>query len=232
MFNADNVTDSVKTLEGTTGWAITSASSSPSTVTMTYKSHLELFFYPSAFATADSSRSSQNESIRLTYVANSLPQRPIPLTTTLRFFLQLLRASLHALPQCTTRIPELLNLIKVGWDAALQVVEAERRLSLDGMTHSRILSDERLAICCAVLLPKVRTKVFATYEIAAWVGDNLDFCVAAKPTVEVVYGEKYNEKMMTEFLINKTGKRVDGWDGAVGELRTRLVAKGPKAVTR
>lgn len=195
---------------------------------MSYKSHLELYFQPSAFQTEDSSTNRQNADIALTYVANPTPYKTLPLTTTLRFFLQLLRASLHALPQCTTRIPDLLRLVSSGWDTALAVTEAERRLGVESLTDVRILSDERLAVDCNVLLPIVRTKVRATYEVAAAVGEGMELSIHATPSVKVVYGERFNEKKMTEFLVSQTGKGIEGWELAVREVRARLVAKVAK----
>lgn len=91
---ANRFADSVKSLEDTYGWTITTATSSPPTVTMTYKSSLQLFFHPSAFRNPGQEASNRpNAPIGLTYTGTTQP-----LPTTLRFFLQLLRASLHALP--------------------------------------------------------------------------------------------------------------------------------------
>ena len=64
---------------------------------MTYKSSLQLYFHPSAFFTTSTTMTQpsnrSNASIGLTYINATQP-----LSTTLRFFLQLLRASLQALP--------------------------------------------------------------------------------------------------------------------------------------
>lgn len=224
---ANKRTESIESLERTYGWSITSAASSPPTVTMTYKSQLQLFFHPAAFA---SNAKSNNKPISLTYTPNQ------QLSTTLRFFLQLLRAALQALPQSSTRVADLLALVSGGWDTALSVREAERRLHLEGMTESRIVSDERLCISSRLLLPKVRTKVRVSFDVGASVsvneGESMELSTSVEPSVKVVYGEQYNDKKMTEFLQKEVGNGIEGWDGAVRELRERLLARGVKGGKR
>lgn len=110
---------------------------------------------------------------------------------------------------------------------------AERRLNLEGMTETRIISDESLALSSLVLLPKVRTKVRVTFAVSAAVGadeesGNLEVSTTVSSTVKVVYGEPYNEKKMTEFVVKEVGDGFEGWDGVVKDLRERLVARGSK----
>ena len=193
---------------------------------MTYKSQLQLFFHPGAFSQpSQASRSRPNAPISLTY---STGQQN--LGTTLRFFLQLLRASLQALPQSTTRVADLLSLVNNGWETALSVAEAERRLNLEAMTESRIVSDERLAISSTILLPKVRSKVRVAFEVTAAVGEaeGMKLSTSVEPRVKVVYGEPYNEGKMTEFVAKEVGSSLEGWSEVVRELRGRLVARGAK----
>jgi len=146
----------------------------------------------------------------------------------------LLRASLQALPQFSTTVSALLNLISSGWDIALAVAEAERRLVLETPTSARILSDERLLMEAEILLRDVKTKVRVGYEISAAVAtrdddsDSLELSVNVEPAVRVVYGEPYNETKMQEFVKKNVGGEVEGWDTAVRQLRTRLIARGAK----
>ena len=200
-------------------------------MTMAYKSHLQLFFHPANFNTHCANKTSAapaNAPISLTYTAATQP------TTSLRFFLQLLRASLQALPQFSTTVSALLNLISSGWDIALAVAEAERRLVLETPTSARILSDERLLMEAEILLRDVKTKVRVGYEISAAVAtrdddsDSLELSVNVEPAVRVVYGEPYNETKMQEFVKKNVGGEVEGWDTAVRQLRTRLIARGAK----
>ena len=205
---------------------------------MTYASHLKLFFHPLAFQSGDSpAQRGQNSPISLSYSGAR------ELGTTLRFFLQLLRASLHALPQFETRVGALLGLVARGWDVATAIVDAEKRLGLEAMTEARIVSDEKLTISSTLLLPKVRTKVRVAFHITAAVaglssgsaedgeeGEPLELTTTVEPNVEVVYGEPYHEKKMSEFVAKEIGGGLEGWEGAVRELRERLIARGAKGV--
>ena len=102
------------------------------------------------------------------------------------------------------------------------------------MTDSRIVSDERLSISSTLLLPKVRTKVRVSFDIAAAVGESetMELSTTIEPSVKVVYGEQYNEKKMTEFVEKETTGSFESWDGAVRELRERLIARGAKGVKK
>ncbi|KAK5700604.1 hypothetical protein LTR97_005121 [Elasticomyces elasticus] len=221
--------DSVTKLEETYGWSITSASSYPPTVTMSYRSQLQLFFHPAAFhVQSQSAKSRPNATISLVYIAQDRNQQPKELTTTLRFFLQLLRANLQALPQSSTRVPDLLGLVSSGWDTALKIAEAERRLNIETLTTSRIVSDERLAVESTVLLPAVRTKVRVSYELLAAVGEGMQLSTTLEAAARVVYGEQYNEAKMTKFVNERVGDVAEGWSGAVREMREKLIATGAK----
>ena len=221
-------TESIASLEEQYGWSITSASSSPPTVTMTYRNQLQIFFHPAAFLQPDQQNLDRpNAPIGLIYTLTK------PLGTTLRFFLQLLRASLQALPQSSTRVSDLLHLVSNGWETAQSVAEAERRLNIEGMTEARIISDESLSISSLLLLPQARTKVRVTLDVSAAVGagdeDGLELSTTVSSAVKVVYGESYNEKKMSDFVAKEIGDGFEGWDGVVRDLRERLIARGSKS---
>ena len=221
--------ESVKNLEDTYGWTITTATSSPPTVTMTYKSSLQLFFHPSAFRTTSQDEPTRpNRPIGLTYTGTT----PHPLPTTLRFFLQLQRASLHALPQSTTRISSLLHFVSSGWTTALHIAESERRLSIEGITDTRIVSDERLSIASLILLPKTRTKVRISFEILAAIGEGLTLSESVEVDARVVYGEALNVNKMREVLQGTVGGGFEGWEGAVRELKGMLLSEAARVVKR
>ena len=131
-------------------------------------------------------------------------------------------------------MPDLLRLISRGWTTAQSVAEAERRLGIETLTESRIVSDESLSIVSSILLPKVRTKVRVTFDVSAAVGGDgeggLELSTTVNPVVKVVYGEPYNEQKMTEFVGREVGDGFEGWSGVVKELREKLVARGRKGV--
>jgi kinetochore protein Spc7/SPC105 len=103
---------------------------------------------------------------------------------------------------------------------------------METLTDVRILGDERLAIEASILLPRVRTKVRATFEVAASVGADLKVSTSVQPRVVVVYGEQYNEKNMSEFLRGAVGAGFEDWDVAVRGMREKLVARGPKGARK
>jgi kinetochore protein Spc7/SPC105 len=195
---------------------------------MTYKSSLQLFFHPSAFRNPGQEASNRpNAPIGLTYTGTTQP-----LPTTLRFFLQLLRASLHALPQCTTKVSSLLHFVSSGWTTALAVAESERRLAIEGLTETRIVSDERLSIASLILLPKTKTKVRISFDILAAIGEGLALIESVEVDVRVVYGETLNEKKLKEVLQGTVSGGVDGWESAVREVKAMLLSKGGAKVVQ
>ncbi|KAF1834168.1 Spc7-domain-containing protein [Decorospora gaudefroyi] len=218
----------VTALEQAHGWSITSASST--SITMTHMNDLELYFQPSAFSTGSNT---PNESISLAYIGDSATPHPRPLTTSKRFFLQLIRAHLHGIPQSRARISSLLALVKNGWATALAVAEGVRWLEHHSITEEFILSDERMAISTNMLLPTLQTKIKATFEVGVDLGkESVETEVSAK--AEVVYGEKYGEEKMGAFLRDFCGNQVKGvqdmavWADAMLDLAARLRKTGRK----
>jgi kinetochore protein Spc7/SPC105 len=197
---------------------------------MTHNNDLELYFQPSAFATG---KNTPNASISLSYVGDSALAHPRPLTTSKRFFLQLIRAHLHCIPQSQTKIASLLSLVKNAWATALAVADGVRWLEHSYITDQMILSDERMAISANMLLPGLQTKVRATFDIGVSVGANgVETEVSSR--AEIVYGEKYSEDKMSAFLSDFCGKEVvvEGntgvWADGVEDLAGRLKATGRK----
>ncbi|KAF2032178.1 Spc7-domain-containing protein [Setomelanomma holmii] len=218
----------VSALEQSHGWTITSASTT--SITMTHLNDLELYFQPSAFATGSKT---PNESISLAYVGDSATPHLRPLTTSKRFFLQLIRAQLHCIPQSQTRISELLCLVKNGWATALSVAEGIRWLEHNYITEEFILSDERMGISANMLLPSLQTKVKVTFDIGVSLGsEGVQTDVGAK--AEIVYGEKYGEEKMGAFLRDFCGSEVRKaddmavWADGMLDLAARLRKTGRK----
>ncbi len=224
----NSVSAKVTELEQSHGWSITAASST--TITMTHMNDLELYFQPSAFA---SGASTPNASISLAYVGDSATPHPRPLTTSKRFFLQLLRAHLHCIPQSETTISSLLFLVKNSWATALAVAEGIRWLEHDYITEEFILSDERMAIAANMLLPSLQTKVRVTFEVGAGIGtEGVETDVGIR--AEVVYGEKYGEEKMGAFMRDFCGTEVGtedsmtSWADGMSDLASRLRKTGRK----
>ncbi|KAF2153275.1 Spc7-domain-containing protein [Myriangium duriaei CBS 260.36] len=226
---------SVTALEKSTKWSVAAATGS--SLTMTYRSALQLYFNPSAFlpgtsTTATLSRSpskqaATNAPISLTYIADNEP-----LTTEKRFFLQLLRAQLHMIDQSSTSARSLLAFVSGGWDTAEAVAETVRKVQLEHPVDVKILSDENLGVEVSMLLAEVQTKVSLAFEVQACVAEDgpemkLETCTATSG--RVIYGEQYKEGKMGEFLGQRVGKAMEGAETAVRELRTRLEKTGRKS---
>jgi kinetochore protein Spc7/SPC105 len=218
----------VSALEQAHGWSITSASAA--CITMTYLNDLELYFQPSAFAAGSAST---NGPISLAYVGDSATPHPRPLTTSKRFFLQLIRAQLHCIPQAQTVISELLSMVKNGWAAALAVADGVSWLEHNYVTDEFILSDERMAISANMLLPSLQTKVRVTFDIGVTLGSK-EVTTEVDTKAEVVYGEKYGEEKMGAFLRDFCGTEVDAekdmtvWADGMLDLAARLRKTGRK----
>lgn len=115
----------------------------------------------------------------------------------------------------------------------MAVSEAERRLDLEGLTTARIVSDERLAVETWMLFPAVRTKVRATFEVSAGVGEGLRVRVSTGTEVGVVYGEAWDERKMarvvSEGMSGCGGKVLEtDWSKGVRLLRAKLATKVPR----
>lgn len=90
-----------------------------------------------------------------------------------------------------------------------------------------------MAVDTMILLPTLQTKVNARFEVAATVlGDDVESFV--KVEAKVVYGERYDEGKMGEFLGQFAGGKVGGMEGmgkwaeGVEDLRVRLIRRGRK----
>lgn len=216
--------DSVSTIERTYGWSITSASST--SLIMTYRSTLQLFFHPSSFNTSISSQ--ENAPIGLTYIADTREHRSQPLTTEKRFFLQIIRAQLQCLQQSTTSIPSLLHFITSSWASACAVAEESRLLFTQLITSSSIVSDEQLTIHATILLQAMVTKVEVRFEVNVKSREGVETTkTKIKATARVVYGEALKEIMMGEFVEKRIGQG-SSWVEAVCELEEKLRARGKR----
>lgn len=226
-------TVTVEALEKAHGWTIISATGT--SLTMTYRRTLQLFFTPSSFMRRASPPSQtikpENSPVSLTYIADADEYRPQALTTEKRFFLQIMRAQLQCLPQSRTRIKDLLGLVSGNWEKARAIAEEVSALDSSFITDATIQSDEMMTVRSMLLLRDMRTKVEIEFKVTVQSREpTAELNVAIRPSAKVVYGEGLKEKRMVEFLEQKIGeKRVSGfWAKSVTELKERLIARGRK----
>ncbi|KAL9121417.1 MAG: hypothetical protein Q9187_002030 [Circinaria calcarea] len=217
----------VDALALSTGWSIVSASG-PS-LTLAYLSTLQLFLAPSSFSnpiTPPEKEDKENSPISLTYIADSDPHHPIPLSTEKRFFLQILRARLQCLRQSRTKVKDVLAFVSEGWKQACLVAEEIRALKLTQVTDVGIVGDEMLLVKATILQRESKTKMEVVFRVCVGGPDcegkdsgELGLQVDVKREVKLVYGMDWGDRQVKEFL-NGTGKGNGqwGWDLAVRGL--------------
>ncbi|KAL9614273.1 MAG: hypothetical protein Q9167_001229 [Letrouitia subvulpina] len=223
-----NVTE----LQDNFGWTITAAAES--TITMTYKGALQLYFAPDSFIVSGKSSvavNPENSSIGLAYVANNQEHHPQPLTTEKRFFLQIMRVQLQCLQQSQTTTQDLLAFVSRSWETACAISEEIRILGVSYITEPTIISDELMMIQSTLLIQSMRTKVETYFKVQAQAGEGIaDLEIAVKSSVTVVYGERPNEKKMADFVDQKLSESDESgsWLNAVKKMEERLIARGKK----
>ena len=224
----------VDAIESKHGWAIASASGPG--LTLTYHNALSLFVQPENFH-PHADPASLNGPISLT-LANPpalTSSSDEAVATSARFFLQLLRAHLLAIPQSRTPLRSVLSLVAAGHALSTSVaaqIDALRNACFP--TEVSIVSDTQLEVKARVVLRATRTVVEARFTVHASTESGkeeigMGAWVAAE--AKVVYGEELKERRMGEFLMEKVAGQIGGWAEAVGELEARLVAKARKAAS-
>jgi kinetochore protein Spc7/SPC105 len=200
---------------------------------MTYRRDIELVFDASSFkpngsdATPSQPLSSR---IDLWYVAGNRELNPMPLTTEKDFFLQNIREYCRCLPQASTTVKELLDSVSASWTKALEVVNDIRSLHRNCPTEVSKTSDSSILVRSSLLLLPLATKIDLQFNIHAnSTQTGLD--AKLRPHCSVIYGERFNELKMAEFLENRTsgnGEDRKSWADIVMELEEKLLARGRK----
>ncbi|KAG4412265.1 hypothetical protein IFR04_014591 [Cadophora malorum] len=226
----------VDAIEKEHGWTITGVSGT--TTSMTYRKEIELVFDASSFLANDSSSPAKqpvNSRIDLWYIGANREMNPLPLTAEKDFFLQSIRDHIRGLNQSKTQVKDLLNSVSVSWNKASKVVDDIRLLTISCPTEVSKTSDDSIAIKSSLLIGPLTTKVEIVFHLTSTSGEN-GINVEISPRATVVYGERFNEPKMGEFLLNRCGDVVEEkgqttkefWGNAVAELGEKLLARGRK----
>ena len=228
----------VSDLEKAHNWSIASANGT--SLTMTYRSTLQLYYTPASFmrnkAVAPSASTISDSPVSLTYIGDAQQYKSQRLSTEKRFFLQIMQAHLQSLPHSTTKIKDLLKFVSFNWETACHISEEIRVLGISYITEATILLDEVMAIKAVLLLRDMKTKIHVGFEVKVQSDEKaIELDIDVQPTAKVIYGEELKEKKMAEFLQQKiSGKNklenggVGTWARAVLELQERLIARGRK----
>ncbi|KAF8858228.1 Spc7-domain-containing protein [Acephala macrosclerotiorum] len=226
----------VDAIEKEHGWTITGVSGT--TTSMTYRKEIELVFDASSFQTAasgSSKKKAQNTRIDLWYIGANRELRPLPLTPEKEFFLQCIRDHIRGLPQAETPVRDLLSAVSASWNKASKVVDDIQGLNISCPTEVVKTSDDSIMVKLSLLIAPLTTKVEIIFHLSSQSGENgIDVGIA--PTASVIYGERFNEPKMGEFLLNRCGDEVEEkgrssrspWGAAVAELGEKLLARGRK----
>lgn len=143
--------DSVREIEHQTGWSIIAATSASSgstagpSLSMSYRSQLQLMFYPAAFYTGPANKKPESESTNMPLELRYHPgdaKKPTPfihLTPIASLVLKSLQNHLTTIHQPTTAPKHMLRFISEAWDLVLDLEEETRMLEFCGVTKLKLL---------------------------------------------------------------------------------------------
>ncbi|KAG0645464.1 NMS complex subunit spc7 [Hyphodiscus hymeniophilus] len=224
----------VDDIEKEHGWTVTGVSGT--TISMTYRKEIELVFDASSFQSNNSTAQQASSSrIDLWYIAGKRELCPLPLTQEKEFFLQSIRDHIRGLPQARTQVKDLLDTVSKGWNKANVVGDNIRLLKTSNPTDITKTSDNSVLVTSMLLIASLTTKVQISFHLTSHSGKD-GISVEALPNATVIYGERFNEPKMREFLLNRCGNTVTeraalsnaSWGAAVAELGDKLLARGRK----
>jgi kinetochore protein Spc7/SPC105 len=201
---------------------------------MTYRKEIELVFDASSFQSNNTSaRQASNSRMDLWYIAANIELRPLPLTPEKEFFLESIRDHIRGLRQSQTQVKDLLNTVSRGWDKANAAGDDIRLLKTSSPTEITKTSDNSILVKSMLLIVPLTTKVEISFHLTSHSGES-GINVEVSPNATVVYGERFNEPKMKEFLLNRCGGIIEeksikvSWGAAVAELGEKLLARGRK----
>jgi kinetochore protein Spc7/SPC105 len=226
-------TAKVDSLEQEYGWTITGVSGT--TTSMTYRGEIELVFDASSFKSRKQGLRTQDSRVDLWYIAANRELNPQPLTPEKDFFLQNIRDHIRGLPQAETYIKDLLNSVSEAWKRASAAVNDIRCLKLNYPSETTKTSDSSIVVRSSLLLVPLATKVELSFELSTYSTESgIDVHIA--PAARVIYGERFNEPKMVEYLVSRIGTSINAedahgsgtWGGVATELAEKLLARGKK----
>lgn len=234
----NNATARVDAQEKQYGWTITGVTG---TVTsMTYRKEIELVFDASSFLSerlhsTESEKKPVNSRIDLWYIGASREINPIPATPEKNFFLQCIRDHVRGLCQADTSIKDLLNAVGASWNKSRTVVDDIRLLNVSCPTELLKTSDNSITIRSMLLIAPLASKVEIEFSLTSESGEK-GIEVKVEPSGRVVYGERFNEGKIGQFLLTRCGgvveqreeRKMMSWGSAVAELGDKLLARGRK----
>jgi kinetochore protein Spc7/SPC105 len=201
---------------------------------MTYRKEIELVFDASSFQSHQpQTKESSNSRIDLWYIAANREVNALPLTAEKAFFLQNIRDHIRGLPQAQTPVKDLLRAVGEAWNKTNTVQNDVRLLNVSCPTDISKTSDNSIIIKSMLLIAPLTTKVEISFHLTCH-SEEQGINVEIEPSSRVIYGERFNEPKMKEFLLARCGSEVEetgakvAWGAAVAELGEKLLARGRK----
>lgn len=233
---ANIITAKVNALEKEHGWTITGVSGT--STSMTYRKEIEIEFDAACFASKSPNHTPKldpDARIDLWYFGDKRAHNPVPKTAEMEFFLSCTRDHVRGFNKAETPIKDLLNAVSTSWNKARTVVDDIRLLNVSCPTEVIKTSDSSIVVKSSLLISPLTTKVEVSFHLTSTSGDQ-GIEVQIEPGAKVVYGEKFNELRMGEFLATRCGVMVEErdsrskvqWGSAVAELGEKLLARGRK----
>ncbi|KHJ35424.1 putative chromosome segregation protein [Erysiphe necator] len=232
----------VEVIEELFGWAITAISGSR--ISMTLLKEIRLVFNILFFSEKRQSKDDPTDiQIDLKYVGSTQKSNPLFIMTSAKFFVPCIQKYVRQevmKKKCNLR--GLLEFISKSWRKAAKIAQDIHLLALSCPTQVSEITETSMAIESSLLIGPLATKVVLTFYLSSKICNNdhnnvgknqeVDFIIKTK--ANVVYGQRFNELKMAEFLLNRCGydtvstTKSLSWGEAVSELGEKLLARGRK----
>ncbi|VDB92557.1 Bgt-4834 [Blumeria graminis f. sp. tritici] len=214
------------------GWTITHISGT--LISMIFRRELELTFDASSFRcrTAHATKEPFNLRIGLKYVGLNQETNCSSLTAAKDFFLQFIGSEVSRLQYRLTNIKDLLESVSNSWNKANEVINEVYLLTLSCPTKVVKISNNSIEINSTLILKPLATKIAIKLHLTAQSTDK-GIEMEIMPDANVIYGERFNEPKMKEFLLKRCRYglkerdpcNMSSWGIVVGELGDRLLAR-------
>ena len=227
----------VEAMEREHGWMIAAAAGT--SLKMEFRGEVQLAFDAASFRSNEpgsTARKGDDSPIEAAYIGGRHEHEAKEITPVQHFFVQSINATVQSLVQRETRVKDLLDLVSACWAKCTAVGEETRQLNLRWPTMAAPRTGMTLEVESALLLPELATKVAVVFDVAVEQPKAASVAVEVRPRARVVYGERFNEGKMGEYLAGQVEDTVAGapgeqrgsWGQAVESLGEKLKARGKK----
>ncbi|SZE99324.1 unnamed protein product [Blumeria hordei] len=214
------------------GWTITRVSGT--LISMIFRRELELTFDASSFRcrTTHATKEPLNSRIGLKYIGPNQEINCLSLAAVKDFFLQFIGSEVSRLQHRQTNIKDLLENVSNSWNKANEVINEVYLLTLSCPTKVAKISNNSIVVHSTLILKPLATKIAIKLHLTAQSADK-GIEMEIMPDANVIYGERFNEPKMKEFLLKRCRYGLEerdpcntsSWGIVVSELGDRLLAR-------